>query len=198
MAPQVRRLGVFYPFCGVDLGHALALFPDAPRHVMLAALPLGDPLCFVIAQCREHMTKMMGNFLRHWAWQGFGWTQTFRMNQYLYRWTCCDNSTAFRLGSPPLSIGVIAPLVLSLAMAGHKIEHLYMDDGATHLQLRTDRTRVNYFSRTISPEPSVCARRHPIASPKPPPPYSRIELNSRGSRPPLAYSFRLCSYTRSR
>ena len=177
VAPQVRRLGVFYPFCGVDLGHALALFPDAPRHVMLAALPLGDPLCFVIAQCREHMTKMMGNFLRHWAWQGFGWTQTFRMNQYLYRWTCCDNSTAFRLGSPPLSIGVIAPLVLSLAMAGHKIEHLYMDDGATHLQRRTDRTRVNYFSRTISPEPSVCARRHPIASPKPPPPFNRIELN---------------------
>ena len=54
LPPGVRRLPVFYPFCGVDLGHALALFPDSPSHVMLAAIPLGDPLCFLIAKCREH------------------------------------------------------------------------------------------------------------------------------------------------
>ena len=77
------------------------------------------------------MTEMMGIFLRHWDYQGFGWTQTFRMNQYLYHRTCCGNSTALP-GSPPLSIGVAAPLVLSLALNGHRIEHMHMSKDATH------------------------------------------------------------------
>ena len=148
------------PFCGVDLYNALALFPDSPRYVMLAALPLGDPLCFVIPQCRLHMTKMVLKFLAHWAWQGFAWTQTAKMHQYLSHWSCCGktNETVFP-GSPGLPIGLTAPLVLSLALAGHRIEHIRLSDDATHLQLRTDRTRVDYFSRTISPEPRVCERR---------------------------------------
>jgi hypothetical protein len=107
------------------------------------------------------MTEMMGIFLRHWDYQGFGWTQTFRMNQYLYHRTCCGNSTALP-GSPPLSIGVAAPLVLSLALNGHRIEHMHMSKDATHLQILTDRTRVDYFSRTISPEPDVCTRFRPV------------------------------------
>jgi len=77
----VTRLPVLYPFCGVDLMHALALFPHAPRYVMLAGLPLGDPICFVIPECRAHMTKMLIKFMAHWMWNGFAWTQTFKMNQ---------------------------------------------------------------------------------------------------------------------
>ena len=156
LPPGVRRLPVFYPFCGVDLVNALALFPHSPRYVMLAGLPLGDPLCFVIAQCRDHMTQMTLKFIGHWQYQGFAWTQTTKMNQYLSWWTCCNTSSVFP-GSPTLSIGVTAPLVLSLALAGHRIEHLHLSGDATHLQLRTDRTLVDYFARTISTETSVYA-----------------------------------------
>ena len=152
----MRRLPVLYPFSGVDLLHALALFPHSPRYVMLAALPLGDLLCFVIAQCRDHMSKMTAKFMDHWAYQGFAWTQTYAMNKLLHQWPCCGNGTLFP-GSPKLSAGLAGPLVLSLALMGHRVEHLLLSGDATHLQLRTDRTRVDYFARTISPETSVCA-----------------------------------------
>ena len=146
------------PFCGVDLHNALALFPDSPRYVMLAALPLGDPLCLVIPQCRLHMTKMALKFYSHLRYQGFAWAQTRSMRNYFTFWSCCGNGTVFP-GSPDVPIGVTAPLVLSLALAGHRIEHIRLSDDATHLQLRTDRTRVDYFSRTISSDPRVCERR---------------------------------------
>ena len=125
---------------------------------MLAALPLGDPLCLVIPQCRLHMTKMALKFYSHLRYQDFAWAQTRSMHQYFNAWSCCGNGTVFP-GSPSVPIGVTAPLVLSLALAGHRIEHIRLSDDATHLQLRTDRTRVDYFSRTISPDPSVCERR---------------------------------------
>ena len=125
---------------------------------MLAALPLGDPLCLVIPQCRLHMTKMALKFYSHLRYQDFAWAQTRSMHQYFNSWSCCGNGTVFP-GSPSVPIGVTAPLVLSLALAGHRIEHIRLSDDATHLHLRTDRTRVDYFSRTISSDPSVCERR---------------------------------------
>jgi hypothetical protein len=54
-AVRARRLPVFYPFCGADLLTAAGLFPGAPRYVLVSAMPVGDPACFVV-QSRSWLT----------------------------------------------------------------------------------------------------------------------------------------------
>lgn len=145
---------VFYPFSGFDLPTALAFFPDSPRVTMIAGLSHGDPICFLIPECRANLALVTAKMLQHWARHGYAWTETYIMERILHNMNCCENRTFSR--SPSLQPGVIGLLVISAAFMGHTLRELGILPGG-HLRIVTDRTTIDYFSRALAIDVNVQA-----------------------------------------
>ena len=63
--PAVHTLPVLYPFAGVDLLTAHALFPHAPEYSLLADLPLGNLSCVAHRACRKQAVRAAIDFFTH-------------------------------------------------------------------------------------------------------------------------------------
>ena len=165
--PKLRTLPVFYPFSGVDLWWATALFPHAPRYVMLAYLPLGNLEPFADSGCRDFYAYIHGKFYGGAAFNHFAWTSTTDM---LRRFESAPWESTARPGVSPdgrparpdlwtqncthfAPMGVLPALLFTLRAHNHTLTGAALD--GDRLTLTTDRTVVTYLRRKVSTDPEV-------------------------------------------
>jgi hypothetical protein len=100
-----RELPVLYLFGGADLLTASWLFPSATRHTLMAALPLGQPSCFLQTACRAQAHRAVADYFKDWARNSYAWTQSEYMVNYWF--------------TP--KVGVLPALLLSLRILGERL-----------------------------------------------------------------------------
>ena len=136
---RLSGLPCFYPFGGADLLTATALVPDAPHYIIVSKLPLGDPECFLSAECRSFALETLREYFNSWEAHFFAWTET----TYMTRWFSMTPAAGINA-----SLGVLPVLVASLAALGHNLTGLETH-GSTGLTLITDTTRVTYLEHAF-------------------------------------------------
>ena len=79
---HVAHLPVAYLFSGCDLFTARALFPAAPRYLLWAEFPVGDPRCFADEACAANATVGALGWLSDVHSKDFAVSVTSRMAKY--------------------------------------------------------------------------------------------------------------------
>lgn len=136
---RLSGLPCFYPFGGADLLTVTALVPDAPHYIIVSKLPLGDPECFLSADCRSSAFETLREYFNAWESHFFAWTETTRMTRWF---------TLMPAAGINASLGVLPVLVASLAALGHNLTGLETH-GPTGLTLVTGTTRVTYLQHAF-------------------------------------------------
>ena len=140
---KLAELPLFYPLGGADLLTAAAVAPNATHHILSAALPLGDPACFLSTACRTFAKRAVMLYFRYWSFKHFAWTETAQMQRWL------EDEPATGLNA---SLGVLPVLVASLGAMGHTITGIEAH-GAASLTLHAGSLRVTFVERMlIDPE----------------------------------------------
>jgi hypothetical protein len=109
LPPSVSALPVLYPFSGIDLITAHALFPRAPSFTLAADLPAGRPWCLGSPRCAAAALSSVIDFFLHVTRYRFAWTSTTHMLSIVSR--------GFLVGVEPI-------LLVCLRLLGHRPERV--------------------------------------------------------------------------